>query len=931
MRTPSRAFVGATAVLTTAALALALGSTSSATPGAQPGSQPGANAGPGKFPGDRITAKDKDNRKGRVAPSAHQRARAAELGARARWNAFGTPAMLAGPGAPLATGLPADPAAAARAYVAANRDLLGLTESGAAALEVLTVAPMGEGAAVLFRQRFGDLRGRPSTACSSVGVRDGAVWYVSSSLARDAAAPAAADASRPTRSAIAVRDAGVADATVDAHRAGRGAHRRPGAARAAYEVIFGADLTAPTRSPTPPTSTPATATVLVREDLVDSRRDNPEWEVFPNSPPVDYSSTDTRVRWCFRPARGCDEVVGTPASPLAWDVDPATGRTSEHDDGQQRLRACTTGSATTRSPSAPSWPRRSPDRDYAYPWTNQWLAEQCCNPARRSPRRSATTSTPPGPTCSRCTTGCTTGRTTSASPRRPGTCRTTTSAGAARRTTPSRATRRPAGSAAARPAFAARDNANQITPPTAIAPITNMYLWQPIAGSFYAPVRRRRLRHVGHRPRVHPRHHQPHDRRPERRPQLAAGHERELVGPAGDGVPQRARLRAARHPRAFTIGEYVTSDPVAGIRNYNMSQSPLNYSQRRLRLRRPAGPRLRRGLERDQLRHPGGDDRPVRRGHAGAAEVVRQRRRRRSTSCPGNRRWVQLVFDSFLLMAASQVSMVDARDAMLAADMIRFGGANQDLLWNAFAKRGLGEGAVSNGAGDANPTPSFASPYANEATVTFRAGRRERPRPCRAPSCSSGDYQARARAGGRHRSGHAARPTQVQPGAGDLRVRRPGPGPRPRAGRPGHGARRAGARHLDGAACRPTSRPARAGATATGDGDQPGQADRRRRGDQLGLARQPGGRQAGDASTWPAAASQVRRVQVSAHAAPADHRRSRPRRAEPVLGAAPVPGARRARRTGAVTCADAADFQRRSSPARPTRSRRSRRGRGRRS
>ncbi len=27
--------------------------------------------------------------------------------------------------------------------------------------------------------------------------------------------------------------------------------------------------------------------------------------------------------------------------------------------------------------------------------------------------------------------------------------------------------------------------------------------------------------------------------------------------------------------RAFTIGEYVTSDPVAGIRNYNMSQSPL--------------------------------------------------------------------------------------------------------------------------------------------------------------------------------------------------------------------------------------------------------------------------------------------------------------------------------------------------------------------
>ena len=30
--------------------------------------------------------------------------------------------------------------------------------------------------------------------------------------------------------------------------------------------------------------------------------------------------------------------------------------------------------------------------------------------------------------------------------------------------------------------------------------------------------------------------------------------------------------------RAFTIGQYVTSDPIAGIRNYNMSDSPLNYS-----------------------------------------------------------------------------------------------------------------------------------------------------------------------------------------------------------------------------------------------------------------------------------------------------------------------------------------------------------------
>ena len=112
-------------------------------------------------------------------------------------------------------------------------------------------------------------------------------------------------------------------------------------------------------------------------------------------------------------------------------------------------------------------------------------------------------------------------------------------------------------------------------------------------------------------------------------------------------------------------------------------------------------------------------------------------------SCPGNRRWAQLMFDSYPLITFSPVSMVDSRDAMLAADMIRFGGANQDILWNAFAKRGLGEGAVSNGAGDANPTPGFTSPYANEATVTFRPVD-ENGAIVPGAKLFVGDYQARA-------------------------------------------------------------------------------------------------------------------------------------------------------------------------------------------
>jgi hypothetical protein len=64
--------------------------------------------------------------------------------------------------------------------------------------------------------------------------------------------------------------------------------------------------------------------------------------------------------------------------------------------------------------------------------------------------------------------------------------------------------------------------------------------------------------------------------------------------------------------------------------------------------------------------------------------------------------------------------MLEARDAMLAADLTRFGGANQDLLWNTFARRGFGDGAVQSGTNDADPIPSFTSPFADEAHVTFR-------------------------------------------------------------------------------------------------------------------------------------------------------------------------------------------------------------------
>jgi extracellular elastinolytic metalloproteinase len=210
VRTSPRAFTRTTAFLVTGIVVLAFGSAGQAAPPSA-----GARVQTQMAPGDHVTPKIKDNRVSKAEPSANQRRRAGQLNARVRWNALGTPAVLASTGAPLATGLAADPARAALDYIAANRDVLGLTESGAAALEVLTVAPMGLGSAVLLRQRFGGLNAAVD-GMMSIGIRDGSVWYLTSSLAPDGKAPEPATLTTADAERIAKTDAGVAEATIAA-------------------------------------------------------------------------------------------------------------------------------------------------------------------------------------------------------------------------------------------------------------------------------------------------------------------------------------------------------------------------------------------------------------------------------------------------------------------------------------------------------------------------------------------------------------------------------------------------------------------------------------------------------------------------------------------------------------------------------------------
>jgi hypothetical protein len=665
------------------------------------------------FQGAGADPKDKDNRKGTVAPSQQQRDLAGSLGVRARWNDFGTPAVLAPTRAPLAEGLSTAPVAAARAYVARNRELLGLTARAAGALEVVTVAPMGAGAAVLLRQRFGDLAAGID-GLVTIGVRDGKVFHVSSSLARDASAPPPATLSAQDAARNAARDAGLdlsAVRSIDLV-----AVPTPlGGPRAAYHVVLigaGEPLAYSTFVDA------RDGSVLVRQDLVDHEVDNPTWEVFPSTPRVDYSSTNTRVTWCFGPlARGCDEVVGTSASPLAWDVTAESEKPTNTTDGNNAL-AVHNWFSNDPFDVGKETATPSPTRDYRYGWTNQWFQEKCSPAVFDTAQRNDIDA-------ARANLFAMHNRMHDWSYHLGFTeaafnLQDDNFKRGGKQNDPEQGNAQAGGVTGGPPTFAARDNANQITPPDGHPPITNMYLWQSIAGVFYAPCVDGDfdMTVIGHEYT-----HAISNR-------MVAGPVGDLEGPqagamgeswsdlmAMEYLNEHGYLPAGQNP--YTIGAYVTSDGAAGIRNYNMSDSPLNYSD------------VAYDLVGQQVHADGEiwsatnfDIRQAFIGRYGAGDAALQKSCANGatpvTSCPGNRRWAQLVFDAWLLMAAETVSMVDARDAMLAADRIRFGGANQDLLWNAFAKRGLGEGAFSNTNADADPRPNFTSPFATEAVLRFR-------------------------------------------------------------------------------------------------------------------------------------------------------------------------------------------------------------------
>ncbi|HUR16592.1 MAG TPA: M36 family metallopeptidase [Candidatus Limnocylindrales bacterium] len=286
-----------------------------------------------------------------------------------------------------------------------------------------------------------------------------------------------------------------------------------------------------------------------------------------------------------------------------------------------------------------------------------------------------------------------------------------------------------------------RDNANQTTLNDGVPGITNMYLWQPIAGGFYSPCvdGDYDMAVIGHEYG-----HAISNR-------MAGGPDSNLSGTQARAMGESwSDLMAMEYLNEFglvptngesryAVGAYATGNNQRGIRNFNMSTSPLNYSDVGYDFvcnQTILGPDIEGTCPdgRTQV-HADGEiwsatNFDLRQafiakynGSYPASNDSRQRACAQGTypasSCPGNRRWAQIMFDAWLLMPAA-VSMLDARDAYLAADMIRFNGANQKLLWNVFAHRGMGMNASSAGASDVDPKPDFQSPLEQFKSVTFK-------------------------------------------------------------------------------------------------------------------------------------------------------------------------------------------------------------------
>ena len=720
-----------------------------------------------------------------VEPTTAQRDAARATGAQVEWGQFGTPSSVFRASGPLATNVRGDDAtSAARAWLNDNRTLFRLgTLDDLDVVQAGALANSDTSYAVVMRQKLGGLATSDGVVTVALRKTKGSwdVTYASSTLTAADELTGTADLTPEQGFAAAAQESGAkqvaaSDVTADGKHAGwthldvNGLNGRQAVRKVAFatphrgaRVAYEATVSHGTNEGYRTIVDAATGELLLRESTTDNLVDDPTWRVFPQWPqyaplnqyPWNYPSADVRDLWCWTDIAGCKLAVADSASKVPWDVDAETGQptfqtTGNNADAIERWvntgpRVYGVGRHAT-----------SPTRDYDYPWTNVWF-ESKCDPANLAAN----------------------GNDIDAA--------ITNLFGMHNRmhdfsyhlgwdeqhwnaqhfnygmgTADRDAVLGNAQSAAISggyPNYGGRDNANMNTPPDGRNPVTNMYLWQPLPGAFYAPCvdGDYDMSVIGHEYG-----HAIENRMIGKGNRRSGSHAGAMGEAFGDFDAVEYLNEANLVPRygeksAFVEGAYATGNPFRGIRDYDMSWpiggdfpqpgrdpyvNPLNFGDYGFDT---PGPEVHSDGEiwiatqfdiRDLFldRYPSNN-----------AKVNEQclRGERPADDCPGNRRWIQDYYDGMVLMPSAP-TMIDARNAMLAADMARFGGANQDLLWRAFARRGYGEQASAASPNDTDPVPDFSSPFDDDATLVFTAVSKDGSSVPVHADVYAGDYEARA-------------------------------------------------------------------------------------------------------------------------------------------------------------------------------------------
>ncbi|GAB6876762.1 M36 family metallopeptidase [Thermaerobacter litoralis] len=233
------------------------------------------------------------------------------------------------------------------------------------------------------------------------------------------------------------------------------------------------------------------------------------------------------------------------------------------------------------------------------------------------------------------------------------------------------------------PLYTGRDNAYMLTLPDGLPSWSGMFLWEPIPGSFegkcadgdfdagviyheYSHALSNRLVAGG---------------------EALNSHQAGSMGEAwGDWYGMSYLIARGLQDRPI-VGRYVTGNAKTGIRNYALDQSPLGFGDIGYDI---TGPEV----------HADGEIWAAILWDVWKALVAKYGK------VKGAQIAEQLVTDA-MPISAPDPSMIDMRDAILTADVDRYHGDHFDLLWTAFARRGLGAGAVSNTGDDTDPHPAF--------------------------------------------------------------------------------------------------------------------------------------------------------------------------------------------------------------------------------